>query len=200
MDDYIPISHINALAYCPRRYYYEYVQAEMLLNEHVAEGRLLHESSDEGGTIWRDEVVQKRRIYVWSERLGLAGFVDLVEWRDGALAPVEYKRGRLGRWRNDHAQLCAQALCLEERLGTRIDHGYIFSFAERRREQVEFTPELRAWTEELVAEAHRLALLEVAPQPIEERARCRSCSLEPLCLPDEVRRLQAEGGVLAGHD
>lgn len=190
MDDYIPISYINALAYCPRRFYYEYVQAEMLLNEHVAEGRLLHEHADEGGTLWRDEVVQERRVYVWSDRLRLSGLVDVVEWRGGALAPVEYKRGRLGRWRNDHAQLCAQALCLEERLDRRIEHGFIFSFAERRREQVEFTPELRAWTEELAAEAQRLALLDVAPPPIDERARCRACSLEPLCLPDEVRQLQ----------
>jgi CRISPR-associated exonuclease Cas4 len=192
MEEYIPISHINALAYCPRRFYYEYVQAEMLVNEHVVEGRLLHERSDEGSTVWRDEVVQERRIYVWSDRLRLAGLVDVVEWRGGQLAPVEYKRGRLGRWRNDHAQLCAQALCLEERLGVQIEQGYIFSFAERRRETVTFDDELRGWTEALAAEAHRIAVLLVAPPPIEQRARCRACSLEPLCLPDEVRAWQTE--------
>ncbi len=112
MDDYIPLSYINALAYCPRRFYYEYVEAEMLDNEYVAEGRLLHGPSDEGGGIWRENVTQQRSIYVWSDRLHLAGIIDVVEWRDGQLAPVEYKRGRLGRWKNDHAQLCAQALCL----------------------------------------------------------------------------------------
>lgn len=110
MDDLIPISHINALAYCPRRFYYEYVQAEMLLNEHVLEGRVLHEGADDGRTVWRDELVQQRRVYVWSDRLRLAGFADVVEYRVGGIAPVEYKRGRLGRWRNDHAQLCAQVL------------------------------------------------------------------------------------------
>ena len=189
MEDLIPVSHINALAYCPRRFYYEYVQAEMLLNEHVLEGRVLHEGADDGRTVWRDELVQQRRVYVWSDRLRLAGFADVVEWSAGGIAPVEYKRGRLGRWRNDHAQLCAQGLCLEERLGVQIAHGFIYSFAERRREQVEFTPELRAWTEQLVQEAHRPAVDERIPPPIEERARCRACSLEPLCLPAEVRQL-----------
>lgn len=192
MDEYIPISYINALAYCPRRFYYEYVHAEMLENEYVVEGRILHAPSDEGGKVWRDEVTQQRKIYVWSDRLQLAGIIDVVEWRNGSLAPVEYKRGRLGRWRNDHAQLCAQALCLEERLGVTIAEGYIFSFANQRRETVEFTPDLRAWTEALATEAHQLASLEVIPPPIDQQERCRACSLEPLCLPDEVRALQAE--------
>src|SRR5690348_5195204 len=75
MDDYIPLPHINALAYCPRRFYYEYVEAEMLVNEHVVEGRLLHGPSDEGGTIRRDDIRQERRIYVWSDRLYLAGII-----------------------------------------------------------------------------------------------------------------------------
>lgn len=194
MEDYIPLAYINALAYCPRRFYYEYVEAEMLDNEYVVEGRLLHGPSDEGGGVWRENVTQQRRIYVWSDRLHLAGIIDVVEWRDGQLAPVEYKRGRLGRWKNDHAQLCAQALCLEERLGISIPCGYIFSFANQRRETVEFSPDLRAWTEALAAQAHRLAEQPTAPAPIEQRERCAACSLEPLCLPDEVRALLSNPG------
>lgn len=192
--DSIALSLINALAYCPRRFYYEGVEAEMLDNEYVIEGRDLHAPSDESSTVWRDERVQRRRVYVWSDRLRLAGFADVVEWDADDVAPVEYKRGRLGRWRNDHAQLCAQALCLEERLGIPIRRGFIFSFAERRREEVAFTPELRAWTEHLAAEAHRLVLEPRVPPPTDERARCRGCSLAPLCLPDEVRALQAGRG------
>lgn len=190
MDDYLPISHINALAYCPRRFFYEYVQAEMLLNEHVVEGRLLHERTDSGQSVWREGVVQERSVYVWSDRLKLVGLVDVVEWRDGQIAPVEYKRGKLGHWQNDHAQLCAQALCLEERLQVVIPQGYIFSFADRRREEVTFTPDLRAWTEELAATGQRIAQMDIAPPPIEQKVRCRACSLEPLCLPNEVRALQ----------
>lgn len=193
MDDYLPISHINAVAYCPRRFYYEYVQAEMLLNEHVMEGRLLHERTDTGADVWRETLVQERSVQVWSDRLRLVGVVDVVEWRGGAISPVEYKRGRLGRWRNDHAQLCAQALCLEERLGVEIQRGFIFSFAQRRREEVVLDAALRAWTESLVADAHQLAQVPVVPAPIKERARCGACSLEPLCLPDEVRVLHQPG-------
>lgn len=187
--DYIPLAMINALAYCPRRYVYEFVQAEMLFNEHVVEGALRHEGIDLGGTAWVGEAVQRRRVYVWSERLRLAGFCDLVEERAGEIYPVEYKKGKPGKWNNDQAQLCAQAMCLEERMGISIPQGAIFYFTARRREVVPFTPELRAEVERLAAEAHRLAASGELPPPIDQRARCRDCSLQPLCLPDEVRLL-----------
>lgn len=190
--DYIPISHLNALAYCPRRYVYEYVQAEMLVNAHVAEGRLRHSGVDSGGTIWANSGIQQRRVYVWSDQLGLAGFLDLVEEQDGLIYPVEYKKGRVGRGPGDAIQLCAQAICLEERTGRGIPRGEIFSFSTRRREVVEFTAELRAEVARLAAEARRLAEAGRLPPPIAQRAKCRDCSLEPMCLPDEVRQL--EGG------
>ncbi|MFN8526763.1 MAG: hypothetical protein U0821_26975 [Chloroflexota bacterium] len=45
--DFIPILLLNALEYCPRRYY-ELVLGEMLVNEHVLEGRMRRERVDEG--------------------------------------------------------------------------------------------------------------------------------------------------------
>jgi CRISPR-associated exonuclease Cas4 len=189
--DYIPLAMINALAYCARRFGYEFVQAEMLLNEHVVEGTLRHLGVDAGGMAWTGEAVQQRRVYVWSERLRLAGFCDLIEQRDDRLYPVEYKKGRPGRWASDHAQLCAQALCLEERMGCMIEEGAIFYFAARRREVVRFTPELRAEVERLAMLAQAIVASGRLPPPIDNPAKCRDCSLQPLCLPDEVRRLQA---------
>jgi CRISPR-associated exonuclease Cas4 len=189
--NFIPLAMLNALAYCPRRFGYEFIQAEMLTNEHVVEGVLRHQGVDLVGTAWVGEAVQERRLYVWSERLRVAGFCDLVELKAGACYPVEYKKGRPGRWKSDHVQLCAQALCLEERTGQRIDQGYIFYFAVRRREEVLFTTELRTEVETLIAEAHRLVATATLSPPTDNPAKCRDCSLEPLCLPDELRRLMA---------
>lgn len=187
--DYIPLAMINALAYCPRRFGYEFLQAEMLINEHVFEGALRHQGVDLGGKEWIGDAMQQRRVYVWSERLKLAGICDLIEERASQVYPVEYKKGKPGHWACDHAQLCAQALCLEERLGITIAEGAIFYFATRRREVVLFTPELRAEVERLASEAQRLVAQGVLPPPIDNRAKCRDCSLQPLCLPDEFRLL-----------
>src|SRR5438132_2976688 len=120
--DYLPISHLNAFEFCPRRFYYEYVQGEMLVNEHVLEGRIRHETADTPGQERIENGLRLRRVTLWSDRLRVIGFGDLVEAdaATGEWQPVEYKKGKMGRWLNDHIQLCAQALCLEERTGQAV--------------------------------------------------------------------------------
>ena len=131
-----------------------------------------------------------------------AGFADVVEEENGLFVPVEYKHGKEGKWLNDHIQLCAQALCLEERLPGRapIPYGYIFYYGSRKRIQVYFTPDLRAKTRATIDLAFQVALHNTPPPPLDgkQAARCRDCSLISLCLPDEVKLLAAsKGGSLA---
>jgi CRISPR-associated exonuclease Cas4 len=192
LPDYIPIAYLNALEYCHRRFYYEFALGEMIVNEHVLEGALRHEGVDTTGVRTEEGVLRRRRMYVYSDRLRLVGFADLVELSGGEWRPVEYKKGRMGRWLNDHIQLCAQALCLEERLGVSIERGFMFYFGSRRREEVPFTAALRSRTEAAVERAFALLAAGRLPDPIEEWRKCRDCSLEPLCLPREVRQLRGE--------
>jgi CRISPR-associated exonuclease Cas4 len=136
-------------------------------------------------------------------RLRIAGYADVVEEISNPqsprealnLRPVEYKRGKMGRWLNDHVQLCAQAMCLEERMGQAIQQGYIFYFGSRRREPVEFTPELRARTEAAVMRAFASAASGAMPAPTDKRSKCHDCSLEPVCLPQEMDVLKGTGPV-----
>ena len=125
----IPISSLNALEYCPRKFYYQFVQGETLVNEFVLEGTLAHQLVHQPGIHMTAEgEMQITQLYLSSETLRLSGFADIVEERSGVLVPVEYKRGQQGQWLNDHIQLCAQALCLEERQpGTPlIPYGYVY--------------------------------------------------------------------------
>ena len=195
LPDYLPLSMLNQLEYCPRRFWYMFVEGEMVVNEHVLEGTFQHERAHEAGVEHAGEDETRRRVYVFSHRLRLTGFVDLLEERAGEWAPVEYKRGHMGRWTNDEVQLCAQALCLEEQLGQPIQHGYVFYFGSRRRQEVVFTAELRQRTEASISRAFEL-LREgqiPAPLPAKLHRKCKDCSLEPVCLPAEVRALQAAG-------
>jgi CRISPR-associated exonuclease Cas4 len=193
--EFIPLAMLNAYAYCPRRFYYEFTLGEMVVNEHVLQGQLLHERVDQPGTANRDNKLQWRRVYLCAPRLGLIGYTDLLEALDldsvdanlldranvgsladraraGKLYPVEYKKGKMGKWLSDHTQLCAQALALEEALelpaGT-IERGFLFYFGSARREE---------------------AIAHEPPPPVTNRHKCRDCSLEPICLPQEIRILQ----------
>ena len=193
----IPISSLNALEYCPRSFYYQVVQGEMLVNEFVLEGQLAHQRVHQAGTHTTAEgEIETTRLYLYSEALHLSGFADVIEERAGVLIPVEYKHGHQGNWLNEHIQLCAQALCLEERQPGKppIAYGYIYFVGSRRRVQVPFTPQLRARTKAAIARAFQVAALETPPPPLSGKlaARCPPCSLLPLCLPEEVRLLRSK--------
>jgi CRISPR-associated exonuclease Cas4 len=202
VPDSIPISALNALEYCPRRFYYQFVQGDTLVNEFVLEGTLAHRRVHQATTRTTGEgEMQTTHLYLFSERLRISGFADVTEGRGDLLIPVEYKHGAQGKhggWLNDAVQLCAQALCLEERLegNQRIPYGYIFYIASRRRVQVQFSAELRERTLAAIARAFQVAMLETPPPPLsgEDTVRCPGCSLLPLCLPDEVTLLQSAKG------
>src|SRR5205823_14605633 len=171
----ISLSFLNAIEYCPRRFYYECVQGDMLRNEFVLEGTLLHEKADQPGQHTTDGEIQVNHLYLYSEQLRLSGFADIIEEQNGTLIPVEYKHGKEGKWLNDHVQLCAQALCLEERLPDlpAIPYGYIFYFGSRKRIQVDLTPELRKKTLATIERALQMATNEQPPAPLEGKAASR---------------------------
>jgi CRISPR-associated exonuclease Cas4 len=190
--DYLPLSYLNQLEYCRRRFWLMFVEGELAVNAPMLEGILRHGRAHRGGTERHGETTTYRQVYVWSDRLRVAGLADFVEDQGGQLQPVEHKRGRMGKWLNDHIQLCAQAMCLEERTGRSVEEGQIFYWGNRRREQVVFSPELRARTQASVAHAFSLLQAGERPAPIEKKAKCRDCSLEPICLPQEVKQLKRE--------
>ncbi len=195
----LPISSLNALEYCQRRFYYQFVQSDMLINEFVLEGTLVHQRAHQPGRQTTAEgEMQTTRVYLCSEGLRLSGFADVVEEREGMLIPVEYKHGHQGEWLNDHIQLCAQALCLEDMQPEKspLPYGYIHYIGSRRRVRVDFNEELRTNTQAAISRAFQVATLEKPPPPLEGKlvARCPNCSLISLCLPDEVKLLQSKKG------
>jgi CRISPR-associated exonuclease Cas4 len=169
-----------------------YVQGEIAINAPMYEGTLQHQTrADKPGqeTDDRGRSVH-RRLWVWSDRLQIAGFADFVETDGTTLMPVEYKHGQKGKWDNDNIQLCAQALCLEEMTGQTIPQGEIFYWRSRRRVTVPFDATLRQQTETAVTQAHTLTNTNNIPAPITERKKCQHCSIQPICLPDEVTLLK----------
>jgi CRISPR-associated exonuclease Cas4 len=187
--DYLPLSYLNQLEYCERRFWLMFVDGELAINAPMLEGIYRHERSHSGEAEQRGDMSTQRQVYVWSRRLKLVGLADCVEDDHGRLYPVEHKRGKMSRWLNDHIQLCAQAMCMEERLEQSIAHGYIFYWRNRRREEVEFTLQLRARTESAVQRAFELLAAGKIPPPTRKKTKCRDCSIEPICLPEEIRQL-----------
>lgn len=157
-----------------------------------------------------------RSLALTSERLALTATLDLAELDGMKAVPVEYRKGRSRRagqavepademmeqprllpgpepWPTDRFQVGLQVLLLEE-AGYTVPEAYIYYAAERQHLRLAVDDALRR---------DALAELEVAkrvaegprPPPLVNDPRCPRCSLQPICLPDEInlQRLSGNG-------
>ncbi|MEK7843453.1 MAG: CRISPR-associated protein Cas4 [Pseudomonadota bacterium] len=196
MDDPVNISALNQYAYCPRRCGLIYLESEFSDNLHTARGNAEHERVD----AIRHETTEGHRIEtalpVWSDRLGLIGKCDVVEFLpDGTPYPVEYKHGARKKWLNDDLQLAAQAMCLEEMTGKVITHGAIYHHGSRRRREVVISQALRDMVEETVSAIRAMMDSDKLPPPVND-ARCKECSLKEICQPQAVAGRAAQHNLL----
>lgn len=192
-DEFLPLSGIQHLVFCPRQWALIHVEQAWAENQWTAEGRERHRVTHEEAPETRPGIRVVRALPVHSFELGLSGTCDVVEFvpenqTPGAetAVPVEYKRGKPKAGDCDETQLCAQAMCLEEMTGAPVPAGALFYFETRRRMAVEFGARLRERTRAAAAEMHRLYAERRTPAAM-EFGGCRKCSLRGLCLPKALR-------------
>jgi CRISPR-associated exonuclease Cas4 len=183
----IPLSAFNHWAYCPRRCGLIHMESEFTDNIHTARGSAEHERVDQvAHTVTREGARVEYALPAWSDRLGLIGKCDVVEfWPDGTVYPVEYKHGARKKWINDDLQLAAQAMCLEEMLGHPVPRGAIYHASSRRRREVVFTDALKQLVEETAKAIRAMLASGRLPPPVND-ARCRECSLQQICQPEAL--------------
>lgn len=195
--DPINVSALNQYTYCPRRCGLIYLESEFSNNIHTARGNAEHERVDQSGYVTtREGARAEYTLPVWSERLGLIGKCDVVEfWPNGNIYPVEYKHGERKKRLNDDLQLVAQALCLEEMTGKVITHGAIYHHGSRRRREVAITQDLRDKVKETVNAIRAMMESGKLPPPAND-ARCKECSLKEICQPQAVAERAVQHSLL----
>ncbi len=198
--DLIPVRALNQVSYCARLYYLEYVEAVMPTNEYVEDGLFKHRRVNDPDLENRSRkegaAIHTRSIALSSECLGITGKLDLMEEKDGAAYPVEYKRsaaptgtdGRPTFWDNDAIQVCAQGLLLEEALGVPVPRGVLYYIGSKTRVEVPLDEALRARTLAAIRLIRELRDRETPPEPLpaDLRHRCYGCSLVTICQPEET--------------
>ncbi|WP_420962482.1 CRISPR-associated protein Cas4 [Brucella sp. IR073] len=188
----IPLSALQHAVYCLRQAALIHLERVWAENRFTAEGQVLHQVADKGGTRKARGVKRVMALPLASKRLNIAGVADMVEFHPGdggeTPFPVEYKRGKAKLHRADEVQLCAQALCLEEMTGRPVPEGALFYAETKRRVAVPFDAELRRLTEETITALTEIFASGKTPPPTPLKSRCRACSLNELCRPDAVAR------------
>jgi CRISPR-associated exonuclease Cas4 len=134
-----------------------------------------------------DGVRLERALPVWSEKYGLQGRADMIEFHpDGKIVPVEYKRGGKQAVASAAYQLVGQAICLEEMTGQPVTEGFVYGKKTRRRYSVNCgDAKLRTETLEMAEKIKQLIIDGFTPPPVNDE-RCEDCSLADICQPELV--------------
>ena len=207
LPDYLPARMLNEFVYCPRLFYYEWVESQFAHNVETVEGAIRHARIDQAEDdlppptelVEDGAACQARSIELASDTYRIVAKMDLVEARDGLVTPVDYKRGRpreaadgtLEAWDPDRVQLAAQALVLREN-GYNCREGVIYYGATKQRVRVAMDDALLAFAQRSIEQAFATAAGSIPP-PLEDSPKCPRCSLVTICLPDETRFCRSEG-------
>lgn len=159
-----------------------FVEQEQSDNIHTILGSILHRKVVLSEVSQQKEDWIARAVWLKSERLGVHGIADTIEYTNGRYYPVEYKKSGISK-KCEHFQVCLQAMCLEEMLKVDIPFGFIFHGKTKRREEVLFTPQLRAKVETLIVEVRQLFQQNLAPKA-HQLSACKGCNVQKICLPN----------------
>ncbi len=197
LPDYLPARMVNEFAYCPRLFYYEWVEGLFAESVDTVEGSIQHRRVDAKATALPAAAelaapIHSRSVTLSSERLRVIAKMDLVEADGERVTPVDYKHGTpretpggLEVWPSDRAQLAVQGLVLRDS-GYRCEEGVAYYRKTGQRVRVAFDDAVVAETERLIAQAWSTARDGEIPAPLVDSPKCPGCSLVGICLPDET--------------
>jgi CRISPR-associated protein Cas1 len=191
---------VNEFVYCPRLFFYEWVEGVFRESADTLEGSAQHKRVDarptelpEAGSA--EEKIHARSVTLSSERLKVIAKLDLVEAEGTLATPVDYKHGApregndgIQMWPADRVQIALQAIVLREN-GYECNEAVVFYQKTRQRVRIPVDATLIAEAGEAVARAWDLATFGDIPAPLVDSPKCPGCSLNAICLPDETNRL-----------
>ncbi len=204
VPEYLPARMLNEFVYCPRLFFYEWVDGIFQESADTLEGKFQHKRVDEKPTSLPapedlgDETLRSRSVTMSSDRHGVIARMDLLEVEGGAVTPVDYKHGDpretdagIELWPADKIQLAAQGLILRDN-GYRCEEGLVYYIKTKQRVRIGFDEALLAETLRIIGEARAAAAAEQIPPPLVDSPKCQGCSLVGICLPDETIGMSAQ--------
>jgi CRISPR-associated protein Cas1 len=219
-DEYLwPVRNVAEYAYCPRLFYLMEVEGIHLPSVDTEQGQMVHrradkssaepEEAEEADNTDKPKVV--RSMTLTSNTLKLTATLDLAEIEGDTAMPVEYRKGHPRKivmapppdeieeaeepalcnsepWPADRIQVGLQAILLEE-AGFKVQQAVLYYAGEKLRLKIDVDDALKS--ESLKAlEAAKLCACGARPLPLLNDSRCPKCSLQPICLPDEVNYIR----------
>jgi CRISPR-associated protein Cas1 len=190
------------------------VEGIALDSDDVERGRAIHRRVDKPSTLDNSEDENDvdypkkiRSLTLTSPALKLTATIDITEIEGHCAVPIEYRKGYPHRkkgadeealqdvivepWPTDKVQLGLHAILLEE-AGYRVEEAVVYYAKEKRK--LHFPVDEALKKEALdVFESAKQCSLGSRPLPLENDPKCPRCSLQPICLPDEINYQRNNG-------
>ena len=217
-----PARNVAEHAYCPRLFYFMQVEGIFIPSSDTEKGVAVHRRVDKPSAVQEKSDVSEvdperpkvvRSLVLTSESLGLTATLDLAEISGQVAVPVEYRKGRPKRvavvppaddygemeqsslshaeaWPTDRIQVALQVVLLESN-GYEVREAVIYYAGEKLRLRISVDDALKAEALQTLKNAKQCAEGS-RPLPLVNDSRCPRCSLQPICLPDEVNHQRAQ--------
>jgi len=217
-----PARNVAEYAYCPRLFYYMQVEGIFVPSSDTEKGVAVHRRVDKpSASLEKTDISEDdperpkvvRSLVLTSESLGLTATLDLAEISGQTAVPVEYRKGRPKHvavgppvddcgeteqpplshpeaWPTDRIQVGLQAILLED-AGYTVLEAVIYYAGEKLRLRIPVDDALKAEALQTLENAKQCAEGS-RPLPLVNDSRCPRCSLQPICLPDEVNHQRAQ--------
>lgn len=215
-DEFLSARNVAEYAYCPRLFYLMQVEGIFVPSSDTVKGASIHRRVDKpsawreeenGSSADPDQPKVIRRLTLASNSLGLTSTLDLAEISGRNAVPIEYRKGRPCRddrgsiydaldgasedkklqkaaWPTDRVQIGLQSILLEE-AGYTVREAIIYYSEEKLRIKLVVDDALKQEALRTLEHAKQCAA-GPRPLPLVNDPRCPRCSLQPVCLPDEV--------------
>jgi CRISPR-associated protein Cas1 len=216
-DMVLPVRMCNELVYCPRLFHIEHVQGLFVESADTIRGAGQHDRAARRSQVrkkpsapitpdldpWQGLV--PRALDFESATWGIRGRLDMLELAEDSAVVIEAKHGsapntsehRWGEhpllyraWPADVVQVGLYIALLRDQ-GIRCDEARLYYRGNDVHTVIDWSDALERCLRDVVQEARRVALLEIAPDPLLDSPKCFGCSLHGICLPDEHYALKA---------
>lgn len=183
----IPVSFVAEYAFCPRSAYYLLTDIPRYRdeNEYIQNGRFVHQKVDKGYTFHKKAKKIVSSLHVFSEKFGLSGKVDYVEFfEDGEIVPVEIKRGKKRNSKMHQMQLALLGLCLKDMFPKlEVARGAVFFSGDRQKMWIPLTDDVLLAAVNLANEVNQKDQVGLDPRnfPMRKTLGCKGCCFYHLC-------------------
>lgn len=184
----LTVSDVRQFVYCRRIVYYRHcLELRPTPTYKMVEGKLEHDRTEElehRRSLKAYGLRDGERVFnvrLSSERLGLAGLLDMAIVRRHEVIPVEFKNTEDRVRLNHKYQLVAYALLAEERWQRPVRRCFVYVIPRKAAVEVAMTPGARRYTHRLLDAMRRIVVTQAMPEPTRQRGRCLECEFRRFC-------------------